>query len=84
MYYVYILQSINTPDHHYIGCTNNLKRRFKEHNSTAALESSKHQAKYAPWQLVNYFAFTSLSKARAFEIYLKTSAGRRFQKKHFG
>jgi predicted GIY-YIG superfamily endonuclease len=30
--YVYVLRSLNEPDHIYIGWTNDLRQRLKEHN----------------------------------------------------
>jgi len=78
IFYVYILQSINNPEHFYTGYTNNLKLRIQEHNSGDA----RHTNKYRPWKIRCYFAFDSADKAESFEKYLKTHAGRRFQKKH--
>lgn len=74
MKYVYILESINFPDKFYIGLTNDLKRRFKEHNSKIEAHSSKH----APWKLKTYIAFSDEQQAFEFERYLKTSSGRAF------
>jgi predicted GIY-YIG superfamily endonuclease len=79
MKYVYILQSIHFPDKFYTGLTNDLKRRFAEHNHG----KSTHSNKYAPWRLKTYIAFDNDLKAFEFEIYLKTSSGRVFAKKHF-
>ena len=77
MYYVYVLQSINNPEHFYVGYTNNLKQRIKAHNSG----NSIHTNKFKPWNLRGYFAFDSEEKARKFEAFLKTGNGRNFQKK---
>ena len=79
MFYVYILQSINRPEHFYVGCTSDLKRRFKEHNDGKSL----HTSKFKPWGLRGYVAFDSEEKARIFENFLKTGNGRIFQKKFF-
>ena len=79
MYYVYILQSINTPEHFYVGYTDNLKRRLAAHNSGGSV----HTNKYKPWQLRTYIAFDNEDKAKAFELFLKTGNGRIFQKNHF-
>jgi len=78
MFYVYILQSINNPEHFYVGYTNNLKLRLDEHNSGYA----RHTNRYKPWKLRTYFAFDNQEKAESFELYLKGHAGRKFQKKH--
>lgn len=48
-YYVYVLRSLNF-DFIYIGFTDNLKRRFKEHNSKLVL-STKH---YVPLDLIHW------------------------------
>ena len=79
MFYVYILQSVNFPEHFYVGCTSDLKRRFKEHNDGKSL----HTGKFKPWKLRGYMAFDSEEKAQIFEIFLKTGNGRLFQKKYF-
>ena len=80
MHYVYILKSEKDPRRLYMGSTSNLTRRFTEHNRGDSI----HTAQYRPWKLVNYFAFVSKAKAAAFEHYLKSGAGRRFQLRHFG
>ncbi|MGI5845871.1 MAG: GIY-YIG nuclease family protein [Alphaproteobacteria bacterium] len=79
MFYVYILQSINEPEHFYTGFTKNLKLRFAQHNSGKARQTNRHK----PWKIKCYFAFDNKEKAEMFEKYLKTHAGRDFQKKHF-
>jgi putative endonuclease len=79
MYYVYMLQSIPVPDRHYVGLTEDLKQRFKQHNGG----ESTHTNKFVPWALLGYIAFSDKDKAQAFEGYLKTASGRAFAKKHF-
>jgi len=79
MVYVYILQSTKVHEQYYIGITENLKRRFAEHNS----KNHKYSQRLQPWIIKNYFAFKDSEKAQLFEIYLKTSSGRAFSKKHF-
>jgi predicted GIY-YIG superfamily endonuclease len=54
VYYVYLLESISDPGKRYIGFTSNLKNRFRSHNEGGSV----HMAKYKPWKLVAYFAFT--------------------------
>ena len=51
-YYVYVLQSLNH-DFLYVGFTEDLKRRFKEHNNGEEL-STKH---YTPFELIHYEAY---------------------------
>jgi putative endonuclease len=80
MFYVYILQSENNNSRFYMGLTSDLKRRFTEHNRGDSVHTNQHR----PWRLINYFAFVNRAKAAAFEHYLKTGAGRRFQLRHFG
>ena len=79
MFYVYILQSINSPEHFYVGYTSDLKERLSAHNSG----NSIHTNKFKPWALRGYIAFDSEEKARNFESFLKTGNGRIFQKKFF-
>jgi len=66
MYYVYILQSTKSGDI-YIGSTNNLKIRFKLHNS-GKVKSTKG---YKPWILVYYEAYKAKSDATKRERELK-------------
>jgi predicted GIY-YIG superfamily endonuclease len=59
--------------------TDDLKRRFKEHNSS----NHKYSKKFQPWTINCYFAFSDNNKANKFEKYLKTASGRAFCKKHY-
>jgi putative endonuclease len=77
MWYVYIIRSINFPNHEYTGATEDLRRRLTDHNSG----KSAHTAKFAPWQLVWYGAFAEKVQAFEFEKYLKSHSGRAFAKK---
>ena len=79
MYYVYILQSINFPQEHYVGYSENLQSRLTTHNAGG----STHTKKFKPWKLTCYFGFEKEKIARQFEHYLKTGSGRAFMKKHF-
>ena len=79
MFYVYILRSISVPGHFYVGYTNDLKRRLKQHNT----EHDGYTDKYKPWQIKAYFAIEDEDKAKDFEKYLKSQSGREFIKKHF-
>lgn len=56
----------------YVGCTNDLKRRLKEHNNGEEL-STKH---YAPFELIHYEAYKNKSDAHRREQYLKTTKGK--------
>ncbi|MFQ6703416.1 MAG: GIY-YIG nuclease family protein [Alphaproteobacteria bacterium] len=54
MFYVYLIKSISHPEQKCIGQTDDLKKRLKQHNAGYSI----HTAKYKPWELVNYFAFS--------------------------
>lgn len=77
VHYVYLIQSQDNPDHHYIGSTSDLKTRMKAHNSG----QSKHTTKFRPWKLVGYPPFADKRKAQEFEHYLKTGSGQAFANK---
>ncbi len=74
-YYVYILKSIKTSKR-YIGYTNNLRKRFNEHNSGKSTYT-KHRG---PFILIYYEACTNEDDARSRELYLKSGRGWRFIK----
>ncbi|HXN63696.1 MAG TPA: GIY-YIG nuclease family protein [Candidatus Acidoferrales bacterium] len=74
MKYVYILQSEQGPKHFYTGITDNLKTRLSAHNSGTVT----HTAKYRPWRIKTYIAFTDEGRAISFEKYLKSGSGRAF------
>jgi predicted GIY-YIG superfamily endonuclease len=73
MWYVYILRS-TTDNNLYIGSTNDVARRFSEHNS-GKVDSTKSRR---PFSLEAYFAVKYKSRAVAFERYLKSGSGRAF------
>lgn len=77
MKYVYILSSINFPDRHYTGVTDDLRARLKKHNA----KEVSHTSKYTPWKLKTYIAFSETDQAFSFEKYLKSASGRAFAKK---
>jgi putative endonuclease len=79
MHYVYLLRSEAQPKEHYVGCTTDLKQRIVQHNNG----ESPHTAKFVPWRIVAYFAFTERKTAVAFERYLKSGSGRAFARRHF-
>jgi putative endonuclease len=55
----------------YIGSTDDLKRRLKEHNSG----KSAYTKKYMPWDIIYYEAHTIKSDATRREKYFKTTQG---------
>ena len=63
---VYILKSV-IGGHHYIGCTEDLQRRFREHNDGTV----KSTCRYKPWFVVLKQEYPSLSEARMVESRLK-------------
>jgi putative endonuclease len=77
MWYVYIIKSLSSGDEEYTGLTSDLKQRLKAHNSG----KSVHTARYLPWELLRYCAFTNKPAALAFEKYLKSHSGRAFASK---
>jgi len=79
MHYVYILKSVAVPGHFYIGCTDNLRLRLRQHQA----DVDAHAAKYRPWKLKTYLAFEQKATAVRFERYLKSGSGRAFCKRHF-
>jgi putative endonuclease len=77
MYYVYLIESIAILGRRYVGLTSDLKRRLQDHNAG----KSSHTAKYLPWRLVTYVAFSDRRKAEEFERYLKSGSGHAFANK---
>jgi putative endonuclease len=57
--------------------TDDLRGRLAKHNRGEVA----HTAKYLPWRLNTYVAFSDSKRAIAFEKYLKSSSGRAFAKK---
>jgi len=71
MYYVYILQSA-IKKNIYVGYTNDLKARFKLHNS-GKVKSTKA---YCPWTLIYYEAYRGKLDATKREKQLKMHAAK--------
>jgi putative endonuclease len=70
-YYVYILESQKYGEL-YIGCTKDLKKRIKEHNSGLVF-STKFKK---PYKIIHYEAFLNKKDAFIREKWLKTGWGR--------
>lgn len=68
---VYVLKSL-TKNFIYIGHSDNLERRYHEHNNREGL-STKH---YVPFDLIHYEAYKNLKDAKRREEYLKTTIGK--------
>ena len=75
---VYILQSMKD-GRTYVGSTNNLRRRLKQHNS-CKVKSTKHRI---PFKVLFTEEFETLMEARKREVWWKSGAGRRKLKKYF-
>ena len=75
MYYVYAIKSIFR-NYIYVGLTNNLERRFAEHNSG----NNKITKAYRPFILIFSELFDSRGKAKEKEKYLKSGVGKEFLK----
>ena len=73
MHFVYIIQSIKNK-RYYIGSTNNLERRLKEHNCG----KSKYTKLTAPFKLVYKEEYNTLKEARIREAYLKRLKSRKY------
>jgi putative endonuclease len=70
-YYVYVLKSIYA---HYIytGYTSNLGQRLVRHNSKLVISTRK----YAPYELIFFEGYKSMTDAKRREKYLKTTKGK--------
>ena len=77
MFYVYILQSLKDGERFYVGVTGDLRSRLRMHNAGKVT----HTAKYIPWKVKTYIAFSDEERAFAFEKYLKSASGCAFAKK---
>jgi len=79
MKYVYLLQSLSTPNQRYVGITKDLDARLQTHNAG----ESPHTSKYRPWKFVLHLCFQDEQRAVEFERYLKFGSGHAFAKNHF-
>lgn len=74
-----MLESLSCLGKHYTGFTENVTDRLAQHNDGKC----PHTAKYRPWRVKTYLAFSDRQKALDFENYLKSHSGRAFAEKHF-
>lgn len=79
MYIVYVIKS-KVDGRLYVGFTENLERRVKEHNAG----KTKSTKGYLPWTLVFQEEVNERSLARKREKYLKSGCGKEFLKKIIG
>ncbi|MBV6646038.1 MAG: GIY-YIG nuclease family protein [Cyclobacteriaceae bacterium] len=76
MYFVYALKS-KIRNYIYVGLTNNLERRFTEHNSG----KNRTTKPYGSFDLIYSEEFDSRPEARIREKYLKSGIGKEFLRK---
>ena len=74
-WYTYLLKSLKSK-HLYTGCTQDLRKRFKEHNDNLVLSTKGR----GPFILIYYEACLSQKDAFAREKYLKSGMGKRYLK----
>ncbi len=72
MWYVYILKSSKTLNWTYVGMTDDIDQRMKNHNMGLAKATKPH----IPVNLVAYVAVETKSHAAALEQYFKTGSGK--------
>ncbi len=75
-YFVYILKSLSS-NKTYVGYTNDIERRIKEHNSG----KSSFTSRFMPWEILYVEEADSKEIALKTEKYYKSAAGRRKIKK---
>lgn len=73
MVILYVIKSISK-NYRYIGITNNLDRRLKQHNTG----NNKNTKYYRPFNLIHFEKFPNHKEARKREIFLKCGLGRKF------
>ncbi|MEK7519660.1 MAG: GIY-YIG nuclease family protein [Patescibacteria group bacterium] len=75
MWYTYLIQS-NKDKHWYTGCTDDLRKRLKQHND-GLVPSTKGRGTF---RIIYYEACHNKNDAFIRERYLKTGMGKRFLK----
>ena len=78
MWYVYVIKS-KTSDFIYIGSTNDLKRRFVEHNEGLSTATKP----YKPYELLSYIAVKSDPRLETWNNILRRVLGKLFCIKEF-
>jgi len=76
MWYAYILESLKSR-RLYVGSTDGLKRRFKEHNDG---RGGKYTSKQGKFKLIFYEAYLNKKDAQKAEKFFKTGYGREILK----
>ena len=77
MYKVYVIKSLSK-NYLYVGMTNDLSRRLKEHNRGKGRATKV----YAPFELVLYEEYDNRVSARSREKYLKSGCGKEYIKNY--
>jgi len=72
MYYVYVIKS-TIKDWIYVGYSEDLRRRFKEHQAGFSIATKP----YRPFILIFYEAYRAKADAKRREKYFKTNPGKR-------
>ena len=72
MWYVYVIKSLKN-ERLYVGSTNDIKRRLKEHNDGVG---GKYTKDNRPFKLVFYEVFLNKKDAMKDELFFKTGYGR--------
>lgn len=75
MWYVYVIKSTKS-DYWYTGSTNDLWKRFKQHNEGKSTSTKPR----GPYKLIYHEASLSEQDARSRELYLKSGMGKRYLK----
>ncbi len=70
---VYVIESVNS-SYRYVGITNNLKDRIKQHNLGQSLSTKP----YAPYKIIYTEKYADYTTARKREGFLKSGVGRKF------
>ncbi len=72
MFYAYVIKSVKNGRFYY-GSTDNLRRRFTEHNNGTG---GKYTSDNRPFELVYYEAYNSYALAKQAERFYKSGYGR--------
>jgi predicted GIY-YIG superfamily endonuclease len=70
-------QTHKDPSKTYVGITEDLEKRLKEHNDSGSYYSKR----YAPWYVETHITFRNKEIAELFEKYLKEGSGQAFMTK---
>ena len=73
MYYVYVIKSVKYLNR-YIGNTDNIQKRIKEHNEG----KSRYTSGRRPWVLIYQEGFETRGEVMKREKFLKTGQGRKY------